>query len=72
MVQFNTRIQITLNAIKKNPGIFPLSTKNREIRKAYIDRNNLLFYMFDNNNRKIYLLTFFDCRQDPNKLISKY
>lgn len=70
MIQFNERIQIVIGAIIKNPGIFPVSTKNKEIRKALIDRNNILFYKIDLYHQKIYLLTFFDSRQDPQKLIT--
>ena len=69
MIQFKQRTQIVINAIKKNPYIFPGSTKNKEIRKAIIDKNNLLFYKIDVYHQKIHLLTFFDCRQDPQKLI---
>ena len=69
LIQFNQRTQIVLNAIKKNPGIFPCSIKNNEIRKAIVDKNNLFFYKIDVHNQRIYLLTFFDSRQDPKKLI---
>jgi plasmid stabilization system protein ParE len=70
IIQFNERTQIVIGAIIKNPGIFPGSTKNKEIRKAYIDKNNSLFYKIDLLSKKIYLLTFFDSRQDPRKLIT--
>jgi plasmid stabilization system protein ParE len=69
IIQFNQRVQITINAIKKNPKIFPGSTKNKEIRRAIIDKNNMLFYKIGSTDQKIYLLTFFDCRQDLKKLI---
>jgi len=69
MIQFNQRTQIAINAIKKNPCIFPCSTKNKEIRKAIIDKNNLLFYKIVAYHQKIHLLTFFDSRQDPQRLI---
>ena len=67
VVQFNQRTQMIISAIRKNPEIFPASSKNQEMRKALIDKNNLLFYKVDTYHRKIYLLTFFDCRQDPKK-----
>ena len=67
MIQFSQRTIITINAIKKNPGIFPVSMKNKEIRKAIVDSNNVFFYKIDTYHQKIFLLTFFDCRQDPNK-----
>ena len=69
MIQFNQRTHINLNAIGKNPGIFPASSKNKEIRKAIVDKNNSFFYKIDSYHQRIYLLTFFDSRQDPEKLI---
>jgi len=68
MVQFNWRTLITINSIQKNPGIFPASSKNKEVRRAVVDKNNTFYYKIDDYNQKIYLLTFFDCRQDPRKL----
>ena len=70
IIQFNERTQIIIDAIIKNPHIFPGSTKNKEIRKALIDKNNSLYYKIDVLHQKIYLLTFFDSRQDPQKLVT--
>lgn len=70
IIQFNDRTQMVIGAIIRNPGIFPYSIKNKEIRKALIDRNNSLFYKIDLLHQKIYLLTFFDSRQDPKRLIT--
>ena len=69
IIQFTERTQIVIVAIINNPGIFPRSTKNKEIRKAFIDKNNSLFYTINVFDQKIYLLTFYDSRQDPQKLI---
>ena len=41
--QFYKRTLLTINAIRKNPKIFPVSTKNKDIRKAFIDKNNIFF-----------------------------
>lgn len=68
IIKFNLRTEIVLNAIKRNPGIFPISEKHKEIRKAIIDKNNSFFYEVDSYNNKIYLLTFFDNRQNPDNL----
>lgn len=68
IIKFNLRTEIVLNAIKRNPGIFPISEKHKEIRKAIIDKNNSFFYKVDLYNNKIYLLTFFDNRQNPDNL----
>jgi len=69
MVQFYERTHTIIYAIKKNPTLFPASSKNKAIRKATIDKNNSFFYKIDTTHQKIYLLTFFDSRQDPNKLL---
>ncbi len=68
IIQFNQRTQITINAIRKNPNIFPASIKSKEIRKAIIDKNNSFYYKIDLYQQEIHLLTFFDCRQDPKKV----
>ena len=70
MIQFNQRTLITINAIRKNPQIFPSSVKNKDVRRAIVDKNNTFYYKIDDNNQKIYLLTFFDSRQVPDKLIT--
>ena len=38
IIQFSQRIQITLTAIQKNPGIFPASIKNQKIRENFLFR----------------------------------
>ena len=68
ILQFNQRTEIIIRAIEKNPGIFPYSFKHKKIRKAIIDKNNSFFYQMDTKNKKIYLLTFFDNRQNPKNL----
>ena len=68
ILQFHERTEIIIQAIRKNPGIFPVSAKHRKIRKAIVDKNNSFFYTVDLYNKKIYLLTFFDNRQNPKNL----
>jgi len=68
MIQFTQKTDIIIQAIKKNPGIFAFSYTHKNIHKAIIDKNNSLFYQLDKKNHKIYLLTFFDNRQNPENL----
>lgn len=68
IIQFNRKTEIVIQAIQKNPGIFACSAKHKNIRRAIIDKNNSFFYQVDKNNRKIYLLTFFDNRLNPESL----
>lgn len=51
-IQFNQRTQITINAIRKNPYLFPSSAKNKDIRKAIADKNNSFFYKIDSYHQK--------------------
>ena len=68
IIQFYNRTEIVLRTIKLNPEIFPISQKYKQTRKALIDKNNSFFYKVDSENNKIYLLTFFDNRQNPKHL----
>ncbi|GET23270.1 type II toxin-antitoxin system RelE/ParE family toxin [Prolixibacter denitrificans] len=68
IIQFNRRISIVLRAIQKNPSIFKASTKYPNIRKAIVDKNNSIFYTYDSYRYTIFLLTFFDNRQNPKTL----
>lgn len=68
IVKFSIRTEIVISAIKKNPGIFPYSLNYPKIRKAIVDKNNSFFYYIGIENNKIYLLTFFDNRQNPKNL----
>ena len=55
-----------LNIIKDNPLIFPQSNKSEGIRKSVLSKQTSIYYKVEEN--KIYLLTLFDNRQDPNRL----
>ena len=68
IVQFSQKTELLIQAIKKNPGIFPHSLKHKKIRRAIVDKNNSFFYLVDERKREIFILTFFDNRQDPNNL----
>lgn len=68
MRQFSQRTEIVIRALKKNPEIFAKSEKHSNIRRAIIDKNNSLFYLVNTPNHKIYLLSFFDNRQDPKNM----
>ncbi len=66
--RFYRKTESVIEAIRKNPGIFICSAKHNNIRRAIIDKNNSFFYHTDEKNNKIYLLTFFDNRQNPDNL----
>ncbi|QGY46584.1 type II toxin-antitoxin system RelE/ParE family toxin [Maribellus comscasis] len=66
--QFIQRTEIIIRTIKKNPGIFPNSLRYKNVKKAVVDKNNSFFYQVDKKEQKIYILTFFDNRQNPERL----
>lgn len=66
MLRFIGKTEMVIDAIKRNPGIFQQSEVLKGVRKAHIDKNNSFFYQVEKN--KIYLLTFFDNRQNPDNL----
>jgi len=68
ITQFNKKTELVIQAIQKNPDIFACSSKHKNIRRAIIGKNNSFVYQVDKNNRKVYLLTFFDNRQNPESL----
>ncbi len=68
IIQFSKKTEAIVQVIQKNPGVFACSSKHKHIRRAIIDKNNSLFYQVDKKHRKIYLLTFFDNRQNPENL----
>ena len=67
IVRFINRTEAVIKAIKKNPGIYVPAVKQRNIRRAVIDKNNSFFYQVDEKKKIIFLLTFFDNRQNPQK-----
>ncbi len=68
IVAFSQKTTAIIRAIQKNPGIFSNSPKHENIRRAIIDKNNSFFYRVDKKHGKIFLLTFFDNRQNPENL----
>lgn len=71
MEQFTNRINLVLKAIGKNPRLFPASKINKKVRKAFIDKNNSLFYSVNSYKKQIVVLTFYDNRQNPKKFSIK-
>jgi plasmid stabilization system protein ParE len=56
-----------LGQITENPKMFKASGVE-EIRKAVIGRHNSLFYLIDEKEGNIILLSFWDNRQNPANL----
>jgi len=57
-----------LTQITENPEMFQASRKKANIRKALITGHNTLYYRIKPKNKEVELITFWDNRQDPQKL----
>ncbi len=66
---FADEVEKVLNQIAENPGMFEASRKKKNIRKAYITRHNTLYYRIKPIKKELELLTFWDNRQNPEKLM---
>lgn len=64
--EFIDKFEHSINIIKEKPNIFPSSIKYPKIRRCVVTKQISVFYKFDNS--KVYIITLFDNRQDPNKL----
>jgi plasmid stabilization system protein ParE len=64
--EFVEKLDNSIAIIKKQPKVFPVSSKEKNLRKCVITKQTTLFYRFD--SKKIYILTIFDTRQHPNRL----
>jgi plasmid stabilization system protein ParE len=62
--QTNTKIK----SIELNPKLYRRSEKNPQIRRAGINKNITLFYQYLPTKMDVFLLTFWNNRQDPKKL----
>ena len=67
LFQFVNRVELVLKAIEKNPKMFIHTSANKNIRKAFVDKNNSLFYSIDTYRKRLIILTFYDNRQAPEK-----
>ncbi len=68
VLNFVDEVEKVLSQIKENPDMFEASRKKKNIRKGYITSHNSLYYRVKPRNKELELLTFWDNRQDPEKL----
>jgi len=65
---FISEVDKLLEQIAKNPELFQSSRKKKNVRKGFITKHNTLYYRVKPGKDELELLTFWDNRQDPNKL----
>jgi plasmid stabilization system protein ParE len=64
--EFVTKLDSSLDLIRKQPEIFPKSQKAKDLRKCVLTKQTTLFYRF--NTKQISIVTIFDTRQNPKRL----
>ena len=65
---FINEVENLLDQIAKNPEMFKMSGKKKNIRKGFITKHIALYYRVMPKKKELQLLLFWDNRQDPNKL----
>ena len=68
VVNFINEVENLLNQITNNPEMFQSSRKKKNVRKALITKHNTLYYRIKPRKKELELITFWDNRQNPNKL----
>ncbi len=63
---FIEKLDSSIEIIKNQPELFPMSKKAKSLRKCVITKQTILYYRF--NSKRINIVTIFDARQNPNKL----
>lgn len=65
-ISFLKKFNKSVSAIILNPESFPLTEKNKLVRKCVVTKQTTIFYIF--NSKKITIVSVFDTRQDPNRI----
>ena len=64
-IKFLHLLNENFNRIQKNPELFPISVFE-ELRKCVVSKQTSIFFLIEKN--KIYIVSVFDTRQNPNKI----
>ncbi len=65
-IKFEQELFKTVQILKKDPEIFPL-TDLKDIRKAVITKHNSILYSFHTSKGEIRIVRIFDTRLHPKK-----
>ena len=63
--KFLNKLKENIDLIKLNPELFPIS-EFEELRKCVVSKQTSVFFIIEKN--KIYIVSVFDTRQNPNKI----
>jgi plasmid stabilization system protein ParE len=64
--EFVQKLDNSIKTIKNQPEAFPESTLRNGLRKCVITKQTTMFYRF--NSSRVFIVTIFDSRQNPEKL----
>jgi len=64
---FIEQTEKTIEGISQNPYMYKASSKNKQIRKGFVNRLISLFYRVRHKENEIDILYFWDNRQNPNE-----
>ena len=66
LINFSKELDHIIELISKNPELFQVSKKKKEVRRAVVARYNNLY--FRTKNDTVEILSLFSNRQDPDKI----
>lgn len=69
VANFIFEVERLLDHIVDNPKMSPAYRKKKNVRRALITKHNTLYYRIRPGKKVLELITFWDNRQDPKKLI---
>ena len=64
--KFKKRLRQVLKLISINPNLFPKSQYNKQLHKAVLSKQTIVFYKTDEN--RIYLVYLFDTKRNPKNI----
>ncbi|MCV9931547.1 type II toxin-antitoxin system RelE/ParE family toxin [Flavobacterium sp. LS1R47] len=65
-ISFLKKFNKSVSVIILNPESFPLTEKNKIVRKCVVTKQTTIFYVF--TSKEITIVSVFDTRQNPNKI----
>jgi plasmid stabilization system protein ParE len=63
---FARRLDKRIDLITANPGLFPKTTKRKNVRRSVLTKQTVIYY--ETKENIINIVTLFDPRQNPKKL----
>jgi plasmid stabilization system protein ParE len=69
IVKFSNLLENKLSTILNFPFIYPASRQKKSVRRCVVSKQSSLYYQVNVDSKQIIIVSFFDNRQNPNKLI---